>query len=442
MYIAELCVIIVYMDIMRRKDVIIMENNFTMQELLDMQEKELSKINVGEEITGKIEQISKDELVLKLEVGFDGVIPASELNLEKGQVISDVYKIDDEVTGIITNISYKDATIKISKLKLEQQADLKELIDAMENRTIINVHAFKALDRGLYVKYKSYTMFMPISQIDTKFVKDTSVYVGQDLDCYVKEVNPRKNRIIVSHREVAQEILDKERKEKREQIKAEREAERARIKAEREQAKAEREALFESLVVGEKRSGKVTNIMPYGAFIDLGGIEGLAHINNISWDRIESVESVLSVDDQVEVFIQSIDPETKRIALALKDPDKDPWKLIADEVQLYSVVEAEVLRIIDKGAFVEVKPGIEAYLPIGELSEARINKVEDVVNIGDRIKAAIIKFNPETKRMMLSIRELTREPEEDLSQYMSVGDDTIGNIGDVLKEKGESSIEE
>lgn len=419
-----------------------MENNLTMQELLDMQEQELSKINVGDEINGKVTQVNNDNLVLKLDVDFDGVIPEGELNLDKGQSIADVYKIDDEVTGIITNISYKDATIKISRLKLEQQNDIKELTDALEQHTKIMVHSFKALERGLYVSYKSYTMFMPISQIDTKFVKDTNEYVGLDMECYVKEVNPRKNRIIVSHREVAQEELDAERKEKREQRKAEREAERARIKAKREQKKAEREELLNSLVPREKRVGKVTNIMPYGAFIDLGGIEGLAHINNLSWTRVESVESVLSEGQEVEVFIQSVDPETQRIALSLKNPNEDPWKLIADEVQIGSEVEAKVLRIIDKGAFVEVKEGVEAYLPIGELSEKKINKVEDVVNIGDTFKATIIKFNPENKRMMLSIRELTREPEEDLSQYMSVGDDTIGNIGEVLKEKTTSLDEE
>lgn len=419
-----------------------MENNLTMQELLDMQEQELSKINVGDEIIGKVTQINQDNLVLKLDVDFDGVIPDGELNLDRGQSIADVYKIDDEVTGVITNISYKDATIKISRLKLEQKNDIKELIDAMEERQKINVYSFKALERGLYVRYKSHTMFMPISQIDTKFVKDTNEYVGLNMDAYVKEVNPRKNRIIVSHREVAQEILDVERKERRESRKAERDVERAKIKAEKEQRKAEREALFNELVPGEKRSGKVTNIMPYGAFIDLGGIEGLAHINNLSWTRVESVESVVNVGDEVEVFIQNVDPETHRIALSLKDPDQDPWKLIADEVNVGSVVDAKVLRIIDKGAFVEVKKGVEAYLPIGELSESRINKVEDMVNIGDTVKAAIIKFNPSNKRMMLSIRELTREPEEDLSKYMSVGDDTIGNIGEVLKEKTVSLDEE
>lgn len=416
-----------------------MEDNLSMQELLDLQEQELSTINVGEEITGFVIKVSNDELVLKLDVAFDGVIPSSELGLKKGQSISDVYKEGDSVTGIITNVSYKDAVIKISKLMLEQQLNLKEIIEAQEEHRPIVVHVTKALERGLHVSYKSYSMFMPISQIDTKFVKDTKEYEGLDLESYVKEVNPRKNRIIVSHREFAQEKLDAQRKERREKIKAEREAERARIKAEREEAKARREELFATLEVGEKRHGKVTNIMPYGAFIDLGGVEGLAHINNLSWKRIDSVESILSVGDEVDVYIENIVPETERIALALRNPDENPWKLIEKEVSVGSVVEAKVLRIIDKGAFVEVREGVEAYIPIGEMSESRINKVEDVMNIGDIVKAAIIKFNAETNRMMLSVRELTREPKEDFSQYMSVGSDTIGNIGDVLKEKNESS---
>lgn len=424
-----------YMDITRRKDVIIMENNLTMQELLDMQEEELSKINAGDRITGKVAQITNDELILKLEIGFDGVIPASELNLVKGQSIADVYEIDQEVEGVITNVSNKDATVKISILKLEQQADLKDIIEANENHTTIMVHSFKALERGLYVRYKSHTMFMPISQIDTRFVKDTNEYVDMDMECYVKEVNTRKNRIIVSHREVAQEKLDVERKERREKFKAEREAERAKYKEEKEKARVAREALFESLVEGEMKKGIVKKIMPYGAFIDIGGLEGLAHINNLSWDRVESVDSVLTEGQEVEVFIHNIDRENNRIALSLKNPDQDPWKLIANEIHVGSVVEATVLRIIEKGAFVKVAAGIEAYLPIGELSDKRVEKVEDVVNIGDVVKAAVIRFNAENKRMMLSIRELSREPEEDFSQYMSVGDDTLGNIGEVLKKK-------
>lgn len=399
--------------------------NLTMQELLDMQEKELSKLNVGDEIVGKVSAIHNDRLVLDLDVDFDGVIPVSELNLQKDQFIADVYKIDEEVKGIITNISYKDATIKISKAKLEQLEDTKELYDAMENHTKITVHAYKALDRGLYVQYKSHSMFMPISQIDTKFVKDTQDYVGMDLECYIKELNPRKNRIIVSHRDVAQEILDEEKRERKERMKAERE----RIKAKKEEEKARREAVFATVKPGDKLNGKVTNIMSYGAFIDIGDVEGLAHINNLSWTRVESVESVLNEGDEVMVYVESVDPESQRISLSLKDPDQDPWKLVADELSLDDEVEAKVLRIIEKGAFLEVKPGIEAYMPISELAEERTEKVEDVVNIGDVVKAVIVKYNPESKRMMLSMRAV-RKPYQDLEESA-----TLGTIAEALEGK-------
>lgn len=399
--------------------------NLTMQELLDMQEKELSKLNVGDEIVGKVSAIHNDRLVLDLDVDFDGVIPVSELNLQKDQFIADVYKIDEEVKGIITNISYKDATIKISKAKLEQLEDTKELYDAMENHTKITVHAYKALDRGLYVQYKSHSMFMPISQIDTKFVKDTQDYVGMDLECYIKELNPRKNRIIVSHRDVAQEILDEEKRERKERMKAERE----RIKAKKEEKKARREAVFATVKPGDKLNGKVTNIMSYGAFIDIGDVEGLAHINNLSWTRVESVESVLNEGDEVVVYVESVDPESQRISLSLKDPDQDPWKLVADELSLDDEVEAKVLRIIEKGAFLEVKPGVEAYMPISELAEERTEKVEDVVNIGDVVKAVIVKYNPESKRMMLSMRAV-RKPYQDLEESA-----TLGTIAEALEGK-------
>lgn len=410
-----------------------MENNLTMQELLDMQEQELSKINVGDKISGSIARITNDELYLKLPVGFDGVVPAAEASLRKGERLSDVYKEGQEIEGVITNVSYKDASIKISVAKLRQQSECDELAKALEENAKITVHVTKAFERGLYVQYKSQSLFMPISQIDTKFVKDTKEYVGRDLECYVKEINPKKNRVIVSHRDVAQEILDEQRKERREKERLERE----RRKAEKERIKAEKEALFNSLKVGDKLDGKVTSIMPYGAFIDIGGIEGLAHINNLAWKRVESVSDVLSEGDAVVAFIQSIDEESKKISLSLKNPDEDPWKLAANEYRVGSVVSALVLRIIDKGAFVQVKDGLEAYLPLGEMAEGHVKRVEDVVNIGDVVTAKIIKFNAANKRMMLSIKELTKEPEEDFSQYMSIGDDTIGNIGEVLKEKNE-----
>ncbi len=421
-----------------------MDNNLTMQELLDMQEEELSKINVGEEITGTVETIRDDELVLKLDLGFDGVIPVSDLNLPKGTSIEDAYKVGEEVSGIITKINLKDTTVVISKSSLDQARDLKELEEIFEEGKTITIHIDKNIERGIFGKYKSQTIFIPISQIDTKFVTDTSEYVGQDLEVYIKELNSRRNKVVASHRQLLQEKINIERKERRERIKAEREAERERRKAEREKKKAEREALFESLEVGQKINGKVTNIMPYGAFIDLGGIEGLAHINNLSWKRVPSVESVLEEGQNVDVYIMDKNPENMRIALAVKDINNDPWDLAADELSVGDIVNVEVLRIIESGAFVEVKEGVEAYLPIGELKDERVGKVEDVISEGDKLSVRIKSFNPADKRMLVSLKEANREPvvkdeEEDIAEYLE-SDEKLGNIGELLGDQLEGAL--
>ena len=165
----------------------------------------------------------------------------------------------------------------------------------------------KAIQRGLFAKYKTVQLFMPISQIDTKFVNDTKEYVGQELDVYVIEYNANRNRFVASHREVLQERLNAEREERRERVKAERDAERARVRAERDAERARikeaRQSIFDSLEEGQKIHGKVTKIMPYGAFIDIGeGLEGLAHINNLAWKRVESVEDVVSEGQELDVY--------------------------------------------------------------------------------------------------------------------------------------------
>lgn len=174
--------------------------------------------------------------------------------------------------------------------------------------------------------------------------------------------------------------------------------------------------------------------MPYGAFVDIGGLEGLVHLNNLSWQRVESVESVLSEGQEVEVYILDVDTETKKIALALKDINNDPWDLIRDEVQLDDIVTGKVVRIIEKGAFVEIKEGIEAFLPISELSEERVMKVTNIVNIGDEVNVMVLDFKPKNKRMLVSIKEATREPEEDISEFLEI-EDSLGSLGDLFKDK-------
>lgn len=415
-----------------------MTNELSMQELLEQQEQELSKVKVGQTITGKISRISNDELALELNYGFDGIIKIDELNLPKGKYASEVYNVGDEVTAIITKVYHKDGVVHLSKLRLDAKSDFAELEKAYNEHRILTVNVVKNIERGVFASYKTQELFIPISQLDTKFVQDTKGYVGHNLEVYIKELDAKKNRFVASHRDVLQERLDKEREERRARIQAEKDAARAKAKADKEahiaKVKAEKEELFNSLEAGQKREGKVTKLMPYGAFVDIGGLEGLVHLNNLSWERVESVEEMLSEGQEVDVYVLDVDQETKKIALALKDINNDPWDLISKEVQLDDIVTGKVVRIIEKGAIVELREGVQAFLPISELSEERVMKVTSVVNIGDEVSAMIIEFRPKNRRMVLSIKEATREPEEDYTEFLEV-EESLGSLGDLFKDK-------
>ena len=404
-----------------------MTNELSMKELLDQQEQQLDKLQVGELITSSITKVSHGAVIISLECGFDGVIALDDLNIEEGKEIADVYKVGDEISAVITKVSPKDGTVRLSKVLADQENDLKELEVAHNEHKIVTVKVEKAIQRGLFAKYKTVQLFMPISQIDTKFVNDTKEYVGQELDVYVIEYNANRNRFVASHREVLQERLNAEREERRERVKAERDAERARIKE-------ARQSIFDSLEEGQKIHGKVTKIMPYGAFIDIGeGLEGLAHINNLSWKRVESVEDVVAEGQELDVYVLEVNRENNRIALAVKDINNDPWKLIAQEVAVGDVITGKVVRTIERGAFVEIKEGVEAYLPISQLSENRVPTVNSVVNPGDEIEAKILNFQPEEKRMLISIKEVNAEPEEDYTQFMKPEESLGAPIGDAVK---------
>lgn len=415
-----------------------MTNELSMKDLLDQQEQAYSNIQVGKTITAKIAKVTHDEVVLNLEYGFDGIIPVEELNIPNNKNVEDVFNVGDEITAVIQKVSQKDGTIRLSKLQSDRKNDLAEVTKAFEEHRIITVSVEKAIERGVFAKYKSIELFMPISQIDTKFVKETKDYVGLNLEVYIMELDPKKNRFVVSHREVLQERINIEREERKARIQAEKEAERARIKAERDAEKArikqEKEDLFNSLEVGQKRHGKVTKLMPYGAFVDIGGLEGLVHLNNLSWKRVESVEDMLQENQEVEVYVLDVDTDTRKIALALKDINNDPWKLISNDVYVDDIITGKVVRIIDKGVFLEIREGVEAFLPISELSEERVMKITNIVNVDDEVKVKVLNFNPENRRMLVSKKEAEREPEEDYSEFLEV-EDSLGTLGDLFKDK-------
>lgn len=410
--------------------------NLSMEELLKMQEDEFKDIKIGEVVTAKISKINKDEVILHMNFGFDGVINIQDLNLPKGSYIEDIYKIDDEITGIITKVQNKDGIIYISKLMLDKQNDFKELEDAFENKKILTVNTTKSIERGIFANYKTQEIFIPISQLDTKFVKNTKDYEGKFLEVYIKEIS--KNKLVASHREVLQERIDKEKEERRLQIEKEKKErkEQQRIEKERriQEENKRKEDLFNSLSVGQKREGRVTKILDYGAFVDIGGIEGLLHKNNLSWEKVDNIQDLIKENQEVQVYVLDINKEDKKFALALKDINNDPWEIIKNEISINSLVTGEVIRIIEKGAFIKIREGVDAFLPLSEVSEERVGKISNIINVGDTITTMVIDFKPKNRRLVVSLKEANKEPEEDYSEFLQT-EDSLGSLGDLFKDK-------
>lgn len=410
--------------------------NLSMEELLKMQEDEFKDIKIGEVVTAKISKINKDEVILHMNLGFDGVINIQDLNLPKGSYIEDIYKIDDEITGIITKVQNKDGIIYISKLMLDKQNDFKELEDAFENKKILTVNTTKSIERGIFANYKTQEIFIPISQLDTKFVKNTKDYESKFLEVYIKEIS--KNKLVASHREVLQERIDKEKEERRLQIEKEKKErkEQQRIEKERriQEENKRKEDLFNSLSVGQKREGRVTKILDYGAFVDIGGIEGLLHKNNLSWEKVDNIQDLIKENQEVQVYVLDINKEDKKFALALKDINNDPWEIIKNEISINSLVTGEVIRIIEKGAFIKIREGVDAFLPLSEVSEERVGKISNIINVGDTITTMVIDFKPKNRRLVVSLKEANKEPEEDYSEFLQT-EDSLGSLGDLFKDK-------
>lgn len=410
--------------------------NLSMKDLLESQERELDAIKIGEVVKAKISKITKDEVILEMNFGFDGIIKKEELNLEKSKNIDEVYNVGDEIEGIITRVNQKDATINLSKLKFDVVKGYESIVSAFEDKKIITVLTHKAIERGVFAIYNNVEIFIPISKLSTKFVDKTSGFVNKNLEVYIIELDKNKNKIVASHRDVLKEREDKERLERKAREKEEKEERLREQKEQKEERiakiKKEKEALFDSLEVGQKKDAKVKKIVEYGAFVDIGGIEGLLHKNNLSWEKFENIENLISLDQEIEVYILDIDKEKRKFAVALKDINNDPW--MNSNIYEGDVISGEVVRVIEKGAFVKIATAVEAFLPISHISEEGVSKITKHINVGDTIKAMVIDFRPKNRKLVVSIKEATREPEEDISEYLEV-EDSLGSLGELFKNK-------
>ena len=340
-----------------------------------MLEESLKTIRTGEIVTGKVIDVKEDEIVLNIGYKSDGIIPRNEYTNESGVDLRDLVHVGDEMEAKVVKVNDGEGQVALSYKRLAADRGNKKLEDAFNNHEVLTAKVAQVLDGGLSVVVDEARVFIPASLVSDTYEKDLSKYADQEIEFVITEFNPRRRRVIGDRKQL---IVAK--------------------KAEMQKA------LFEKIHVGDKVEGTVKNVTDFGAFIDLGGADGLLHISEMSWGRIENPKKVFKVGDKVTALIKDINGE--KIALSMKFPETNPWADAAEKYAVGNVVTGKVARMTDFGAFVELEPGVDALLHVSQISREHVAKPADVLSIGQEITAKIVDFNEADRKISLSMKAL------------------------------------
>lgn len=339
-------------------------------------------LHTGDVVKGTVISTAGEEVSVNLGYKSDGVIPRGEFSSDASVVPSQVVQPGDEIEVFVVRVNDGDGNVLLSKKKVESQKGMEEIEKAFEEKTTVTGKVVKIVKGGLIAVANGIQVFIPSSQVSGRFVEDLSVYDGTELTFNIIELDRAKHRIIGGRKA----LLAKEAEEKK-------------------------AAVFAALEAGKKVTGTVSRITDFGAFVDLGGVDGLIHISEMSWGRISNPKEVLSEGDTVEVVVLDVDKEKSKISLSLKDVTPNPWSLAAEKYAVGSIVEGKVVRMVPFGAFIELEPGVDGLVHISQIANKRVEKPEDELNIGEIIKVKVIDVNAEQKKISLSKKE-AEAPEE------------------------------
>lgn len=352
------------------------------EELLDQYDYEENP-KKGDVVKGTVISVNDDAAYVSIGTKAEAILPKKEIAVPAPEKASDVIHVGDELTVEIANNIKEEGSIVVSLVKMKKVEDWKEVRDAFENDQLVECVGKETNKAGLVVSIKSLRGFIPLSQGDVKFVKSLDNLVGETFQVKVIDIDEHKNRLVLSRKAV--------------------------LEAEREQKRAE---ALQNIEEGAVLEGTVVKIMPYGAFIDLGGVEGLLHISDISWKRVSSVDAVLQVGEKLNVLVQKFDQERNRISLSLKALQKNPWIAAIEKFEVGDVVKGEVKKLLPFGAILAIDPELQGLLHVSELTEKRGAVVKDLVNIGDVMNVKIIGIDTDKKKISLSVLAIQKDEEE------------------------------
>ena len=363
-----------------------------------MLEESFKTIRNGEVVEGVVIGVKPDEIILNIGYKSDGIITRNEYTNEANVDLTTVVSVGDTMEAKVLKVNDGEGQVLLTYKRLAAEKGSKRLEEAFNNQEVLTAKVTQVLSGGLSVVVDEARVFIPASLVSDTYEKDLSKYEGQEISFVITEFNPRKRRIIGDRKQLL--VAEKAEKQKE---------------------------LMERIHVGDVVEGTVKNVTDFGAFIDLGGADGLLHISEMSWGRVESPKKVFKVGDTVKVFIKDINES--KIALSMKFEDENPWNNAAEKYAVGNVVTGVVARMTDFGAFVELDPGVDALLHVSQISSEHVEKPSDVLSVGQEIEAKIVDFNEEEKKISLSIKALQAQPqqEEDDADVADVDIDAVAS---------------
>ena len=347
-------------------------SELTFEQMLD---ESFKTIHNGEVVDGTVIDVKPDEIILNIGYKADGIITRSEYTNDNSVDLTTVVSVGDPMTVKVLKVNDGEGQVLLTYKRLVAEKGNERLKEAFENKEVLKAPVTQILGGGLSVVVDEARVFIPASLVSDTYEKDLSKYKDQEIEFVISEFNPRRNRIIGDRRQ----LLVAERAEKQKE-------------------------LFAKLKVGDVIEGTVKNVTDFGAFIDLGGVDGLLHISEMSWGRVDNPKKVFTVGETLKVLVKDI--HDTKVALSLKFPETNPWANATEKYAVGTVVTGKVARMTDFGAFVELAPGVDALLHVSQISRAHVEKPSDVLSVGQEITAKIVDLNEADKKISLSMKAL------------------------------------
>ena len=390
-----------------------LENNEEMN-FEEMLEESLKNLNTDDKVRGVVVSISPTEVYVDVGRKQAGFVPLAELSNDPNAKVEDLVKVGDELDLLIMRTNDQEGTIMLSKKRIDAMKGWDEVVAAYESKEIITAPVIKVINGGVIALFKGIRIFIPASLTATSKGESLESLLNKEISFKIIEANRNRRRVVASIREV--------------------------LKEEKEKLK---EKFWENAEVGQKIIGNVKTITNYGAFVDVGGIDGLVHISELSWNRIKHPSEVVNVGDTVEVYIKDLDKEKGKISLGYKKTEDNPWEILKRDYNIGDIIDVTIAGITDFGAFASILPGIDGLIHVSQISNKRIEKPQDILSIGDKVKVKIIGIDFDNKRVSLSMKELIEEePEVETKVELQVEPEVEPQIESEVKQEVECEVVE